>query len=277
MPQSFQGVQWLVPDWPGAPDNIAFVCTTRRGGVSPAPYGPGPQALATAGGGLNLGVHVGDDPANVAFNRAILRGRLPSEPAWLSQVHGAAVVRADRLGRGSVPEADASIAATPGAVCAIQTADCLPVLLADRSGTVVGAAHAGWRGLAGGVLEATVRDMRAEAGSGMAGGDIIAWLGPAIGPREFEVGEEVLAAFLAGAGGVPSAEAAVRRAFVARPGMPAKYLADIYALARLALGRVGVTEVSGGDLCTVSDASRFYSYRRDKVTGRQASLIWIKE
>jgi YfiH family protein len=247
-------VQWLVPDWPGAPDNIAFVCTTRRGGVSPAPYGPGPQALATAGGGLNLGVHVGDDPANVAFNRAILRGRLPSEPAWLSQVHGAAVVRADRLGRGSVPEADASIAATPGAVCAIQTADCLPVLLADRSGTVVGAAHAGWRGLAGGVLEATVRDMRAEAGR-----------------------EEVLAAFLAGAGGVPSAEAAVRRAFVARPGMPGKYLADIYALARLALGRVGVTEVSGGDLCTVSDASRFYSYRRDKVTGRQASLIWIKE
>ncbi|WP_426337777.1 peptidoglycan editing factor PgeF [Pseudoduganella sp. S-14] len=276
MQQSFQGAQWLVPDWPGAPANIGFVCTTRRGGVSPDPYGPGPQAIATSGGGLNLGVHVGDDPANVAFNRAILRGRLPTEPAWLSQVHGAAVVRADRLGRGSIPEADASIAAMPGAVCAIQTADCLPVLFTDRAGSVVGAAHAGWRGLAGGVLEATVDAMRTEAGEG----EIIAWLGPAIGPREFEVGEEVLEAFLAGAASADdgaAGEAAVRAAFVARPGQPGKYLADIYALARLALRRVGVTDVSGGDLCTVTDASRFYSYRRDKVTGRQASLIWIKE
>jgi len=270
MQQSFQGAQWLVPDWPGAPANIGFVCTTRRGGVSPEPYGPGPQAIATTGGGLNLGVHVGDDPSNVAFNRAILRGRLPTEPAWLSQVHGAAVVRADRLGRGSVPEADASIAAMPGAVCAIQTADCLPVLFTNRAGTVVGAAHAGWRGLAGGVLEATVKAMRAEAGD-----EIIAWLGPAIGPQEFEVGQEVLEAFLAGA--AEAGEAAVRAAFLARPGLPGKYLADIYALARLALKRVGVTDVSGGDLCTVTDASRFYSYRRDKVTGRQATLIWIKE
>src|SRR5437868_12942752 len=121
MQHSFQGAQWLVPDWPGAPANIGFACTTRRGGVSPDPYGPGPQEIATAGGGLNLGVHVGDDPANVAFNRAIIKGRLPSEPAWLSQVHGSAVVRADCIGRGEVPEADASIAAMPGAVCAIQT------------------------------------------------------------------------------------------------------------------------------------------------------------
>lgn len=270
MQHSFQGAQWLVPDWPGAPANIGFVCTTRRGGVSPEPYGAGPQAVATAGGGLNLGVHVGDDPANVAFNRAIMKGRLPSEPAWLSQVHGAAVVRADRLGRGSVPEADASIATMPGAVCAIQTADCLPVLFANRAGTVVGAAHAGWRGLAGGVLEATVEAMRTEVEGA---DDIIAWLGPAIGPQEFEVGEEVLQAFLADA----QDEAAVRAAFVARPGLPGKYLADIYALARLALRRVGVNDVSGGDLCTVRDASRFFSYRRDKVTGRQASLIWIKE
>lgn len=291
MQPSFQGAQWLVPDWPGAPGNIGFVCTTRRGGVSPGPYGPGPQEIATAGGGLNLGVHVGDDPANVAFNRAILRGRLPTEPAWLSQVHGTAVVRADLLGRGSVPEADASIAAMPGAVCAIQTADCLPVLFTNRAGTVVGAAHAGWRGLAGGVLEATVAAMRAEAGAdagaaraaeglqpGADAGEIIAWLGPAIGPNEFEVGADVLAAFLARADGAHRAdEAATRAAFAARPGMPGKYLADIYALARLALRRVGVTEVSGGDLCTVTDASRFYSYRRDKVTGRQASLIWIKE
>jgi len=273
MQQSFQGVQWLVPDWPGAPANIGFVCTTRRGGVSPDPYGPGPQATPTAGGGLNLGVHVGDDPSKVAFNRAILRGRLPTEPAWLSQVHGTAVVRADRLGRGEVPEADASIAAMPGAVCAIQTADCLPVLLTNRAGTVVGAAHAGWRSLAGGILEATVDAMRADAGEG----EIIALLGPAIGPNEFEVGDDVLAAFLAGADGAAVGEASVRAAFVARPGIPGKYLADIYALARLALRRVGVTDVSGGDLCTVSDASRFYSYRRDKVTGRQASLIWIKE
>lgn len=282
---SFQGAQWLVPDWPGAPGNIGFVCTTRRGGVSPEPYGPGPQAIATAGGGLNLGVHVGDDPSNVAFNRAILRGRLPSEPAWLSQVHGTTVTRADRIGRGSVPEADASFAAMPGAVCAIQTADCLPVLLTNRAGTVVGAAHAGWRSLAGGILEATVDAMRAEAGPMAAGGDanggrpdeIIAWLGPAIGPQAFEVGEEVLAAFLAGADGAAVDEPAVRAAFVPRRGVPGKYLADIYALARLALRRVGVTDVAGGDLCTVSDASRFYSYRRDKVTGRQASLIWIKE
>lgn len=272
MQHSFQGAQWLVPDWPGAPDNIGFVCTTRRGGVSPEPYGMGPQEIASAGGGLNLGVHVGDDPANVAFNRAIVRGRLPSEPAWLSQVHGATVVRADRQPRGATPEADASIATMPGAICAIQTADCLPVLFADRAGTVVGAAHAGWRGLAGGVLEATVAAMRAQAE-----GEIIAWLGPAIGPREFEVGEEVLQAFLAGAAGQPEQEAAVRAAFAPRAGMPGKYLADIYALARLALRRVGVTDVAGGDLCTVSDASRFYSYRRDKVTGRQASLIWIKQ
>ena len=277
MQQSFQGAQWLVPDWPGAPANIGFVCTTRRGGVSPDPYGPGPQAIATVGGGLNLGVHVGDDPSNVAFNRAILRGCLPTEPAWLSQVHGTVVVRADRLGRGEVPEADASIAAMPGAVCAIQTADCLPVLLANRAGTVVGAAHAGWRSLAGGILESTVDAMRAEVGSSEDGGEIIAWLGPAIGPQEFEVGEDVLAAFLSGADGAAVDEAAVRSAFVARPGIPGKYLADIYARARLALKRVGVNDVSGGDLCTVSDASRFYSYRRDKVTGRQASLIWIKE
>jgi YfiH family protein len=275
MQHSFQGAQWLVPDWPGAPANIGFVCTTRRGGVSPDPYGPGPQEIATAGGGLNLGVHVGDDPANVAFNRAIIKGRLPSEPAWLSQVHGTAVARADRIGRGEVPVADASIAAMPGAVCAIQTADCLPVLLTNRAGTVVGAAHAGWRSLAGGVLEATVDAMRAESGAEC--GEIIAWLGPAIGPQEFEVGEDVLAAFVAGAGGDPAAEAAVHSAFVARPGLPGKYLADIYSLARQALRRVGVTDVSGGDLCTVTDASRFYSYRRDKVTGRQASLIWIKE
>ncbi|WP_342114779.1 peptidoglycan editing factor PgeF [Pseudoduganella sp. OTU4001] len=275
MQQSFQGAQWLVPDWPGAPDNIGFVCTTRRGGVSPAPYGPGPQEIATAGGGLNLGVHVGDDPANVAFNRAIVRGRLPSEPAWLSQVHGAAVARADRVARGSVPEADASIATMPGAICAIQTADCLPVLFTDRAGTVVGAAHAGWRGLAGGVLEATVAAMRTELAA--PADEIIAWLGPAIGPQEFEVGEEVLQAFLAGAAGDSYEQAAVRAAFVARPGQPGKYLADIYTLARLALKRANVTDVSGGDLCTVTDASRFYSYRRDKVTGRQASLIWIKQ
>lgn len=279
MQHSFQGAQWLVPDWPGAPDNIGFVCTTRRGGVSPEPYGPGPQAVATAGGGLNLGVHVGDDPANVAFNRAIVRGRLPSEPAWLSQVHGTAVTRADRQARGSVPEADASIATMPGAICAIQTADCLPVLFTDRAGTVVGAAHAGWRGLAGGVLQATVAAMRAEQvpGADPAGDEIIAWLGPAIGPQEFEVGEEVLQAFLAAAGGTAEEEAAVRAAFVPRDSMPGKHLADIYALARLILRRAGVTDVAGGDLCTVTDASRFYSYRRDKVTGRQASLIWIKQ
>jgi YfiH family protein len=249
---------WLVPDWPDAPANIGFLCTTRRGGVSPAPYGDG-----QGGRGLNLGVHVGDAPENVARNRALLRAELPAEPVWLSQVHGTIVVDAATAAdaEAGVPTADASIARQPGVICAIQTADCLPVLFADLEGRVVGAAHAGWRGLAAGILEDTVEAMRTAGAT-----EITAWLGPAIGPTQFEVGPEVLDAFLV-------RDASAQLAFQPRGD---KFLADIYALARLALARAGVRRVAGGDRCTVSEPGTFYSYRRDKVTGRQASLIWIK-
>ncbi|MES2017271.1 MAG: peptidoglycan editing factor PgeF [Pseudomonadota bacterium] len=253
----------LAPDWPDLPANIGALATTRHGGVSIAPYDDG-----QGGGGLNLGLHCGDDADAVQRNRARLQQVLPGRPAWISQVHGIAVADAATVGPDvPVQVADASIASTPGVVCAVMTADCLPVLLADVDGKVVGAAHAGWRGLAGGVLGETVRAMRA-AGAG----EITAWMGPAIGPARFEVGADVLDSFLAGA---QTGEAEqVRAAF--RPLTEGKYLADIYALGRLFLARDGVTRVSGGTHCTVTEAERFYSYRRDKVTGRQASLIWLK-
>ncbi|QBP76320.1 peptidoglycan editing factor PgeF [Herbaspirillum huttiense] len=248
-------MELLIPDW-AAPANIGALTTLRAGGFSPAPYGDG-----QGGGGLNLGTHVDDDPALVARNRALLRRLLPSEPAWLTQVHGVAVLDAAAL--PDQPTADACISSTPGAVCVMMTADCLPVLFCDRAGTVVGAAHAGWRGLAGGVLEATVAAMRARGAQ-----DIIAWLGPAIGPEQFEVGAEVREAFIA-------QQAAAQHAFRAYPGRPGKYLADIYQLARQRLASMDVHDVSGGGLCTVSDP-RFYSYRRDKTTGRMGSLVWLK-
>lgn len=244
----------IVPDWPAAAPAIGALSTIRCGGLSGAPYDDG-----AGGGGLNLGLHVGDDAASVAQNRARLRAVLPGEPVWLAQVHGAEVVDAAAV-RG-VPEADASFSTLPGVVCAILTADCLPVLFADRGGAVVGAAHAGWRGLARGVLQNTVARMR-QAGAA----DIVAWLGPAIGPQRFEVGPEVRAAFA-------DVDPAAGAAFVAQGN--GKYLADIYQLARLALAGCGVRQVGGGGLCTVSDKRRFYSYRRDGVTGRMASLIWI--
>jgi YfiH family protein len=252
----------LLPDWPDAPTNIGALATTRAGGVSTGPYDDG-----RGGGGLNLGLHVGDDLEAVQANRARLQALLPARPAWLSQVHGNAVVDAASVGPDQpVRVGDASIAVGAGAVCAILTADCLPVLFADQGGKVVGAAHAGWRGLAGGVLQATAGAMRA-AGAG----EITAWLGPAIGPAAFEVGAEVLDSFVAA---LPAAEA--RAAFAPLPGRPGKYLADIYRLARLALAQDGITRVSGGQFCTVTTPERFYSYRRDRITGRQASLIWLK-
>lgn len=238
---------WIVPDWP-APARVRALSTTRAGGVSVAPYDS-----------LNLGTHVGDDPANVAANRAQVRRIVPSEPAWLNQVHGTVVV--DAASVAGVPDADASVSRTPGAVCVVMTADCLPVLLCDRAGTVVGAAHAGWRGLHGGVIEATITAMQ------VAPADVIAWLGPAIGPTAFEVGDEVRAAFVA----VDAiADAAFKPA-----GQPGKWLADIYLLARQRLAALGVTAVYGGDCCTVSESRRFFSYRRDGVTGRMASLVWL--
>jgi YfiH family protein len=257
----------LVPDWPDLPANVGALASTRRGGVSGAPYG----ASNGAGAGLNLGLHVGDDAQLVGRNRARLQHALPGPAAWLSQVHGvgvldAATVRADQ----PAPEADASFASAPGVVCAVLTADCLPVLLADVDGKVVGAAHAGWRGLADGVLAHSVAAMRA-AGAGQ----ITAWLGPAIGPRQFEVGAEVLDRFVALArDGLERQQ--LRAAFTAREGAGGKYLADLGALARCLLARDGVTRVAGGGHCTVTEQSDFYSYRRDGVTGRQASLIWRK-
>jgi YfiH family protein len=257
----------ITPDWPDAPANIGALASTRRGGASTGPYDDG-----AGGGGLNLGLHVGDAPEAVQQNRAAVRALLPGAPAWISQVHGTAVADAASVQPGQpVRVADASIATTPGVVCAVLTADCLPVLFADLAGSVVGAAHAGWRGLAAGVLGETVAAMRA-AGAG----ELTAWLGPAIGPTQFEVGPEVLDSFLAGAVNAAEAEQ-MRAAFAPFEGRPGKYLADMNALARILLARVGVTRVWGGNHCTASKRGRFYSYRRDGVTGRQASMIWLKQ
>lgn len=236
----------LVPDWP-APANVRAVQTLRTGGCSKAPWAQ-----------LNLGDHVADSPEHVAANRAELRRHLPAEPLWLRQVHGVLAVDADLA--VDTPEADAAYARQVGRVCAVMTADCLPVLFCDRAGTVVAAAHAGWRGLLAGVLESTV------AGMAVPPGEIMAWLGPAIGPAAFEVGEEVRAAFIA-------RDPASAVAFTVTS--QDKWLADIYLLARQRLHGLGLSAISGGDLCTVSDSGRFFSYRRDGVTGRMASLIWL--
>jgi YfiH family protein len=242
-------VSLILPDWP-APVRVKSLMTTRAGGVSQAPWAS-----------LNLGDHVGDDPAHVAANRARLRQQLPGEPAWLRQVHGA---RAVQVGQDSNREADAAYTRLTGQVCAVLTADCLPVLFCDRAGSVVAAAHAGWRGLVGGVLEATVAAMQVQPG------EILAWMGAAIGPQAFEVGDEVRQAFVA-----QHAEAAA--AFLPSPGAaPGKWLADIYQLARVRLNHVGVQAIYGGGCCTYQEAASFYSYRRDGVTGRMASLIWLE-
>jgi len=237
----------ILPDWP-APVRVKGLMTTRAGGVSQAPWA-----------GLNLGDHVGDDPERVAANRARLRQHLPAEPGWLKQVHSARVVE---LGREPNPEADAAFTRQPVQVCAVLTADCLPVLFCDRAGSVVAAAHAGWRGLVGGVLEATVAAMQVPPD------EVFAWMGAAIGPQAFEVGDEVRQAFVA-------QHAAASGAFVPQP-TPGKWLADIYQLARIRLEHAGVQAIYGGGRCTYQEAETFYSYRRDGVTGRMASLIWLE-
>lgn len=239
----------IVPEWP-APRNVRAFATTRNGGVSAGPYAS-----------LNLGTHVGDDPQAVAENRARLGSHLPVRPLWLQQVHGAVVVNA--LSTCPDAQADAAFARVPNQICTVMTADCLPVLFCDASGTAVGAAHAGWRGLAGGVLENTVKAMQVEAT------EVLAWLGPAIGPQSFEVGEDVRAAFVA-----HSAQA--QSAFVPT-GAPGKYLADLYLLARQRLTALGVTRIYGGGRCTLTEADIFFSARRDGTrSGRQASLIWLE-
>jgi YfiH family protein len=237
---------WLIPDWP-APARVKACVTTREGGVSLAPFDS-----------LNLGDPVGDEPAAVAENRRRLTDRFAMRPAWLQQVHGIDVVEADPA---EVAVADASWSATPGIACAAMTADCLPVLFCNYAGTHVAAAHAGWRGLANGVLEATLDRLQVPAE------EILAWLGPAIGPQAFEVGPEVREVFVAQ---LPEAQ----QAFMPNHNA-GKYLADIYALARLRLAARGVTAVYGGGLCTVTDP-RFFSYRRNPRTGRFASLIWLE-
>ena len=248
----------IIPDWP-APENIRTLQTTRNGGVSVAPYDT-----------LNLADHVGDAPMAVERNRKLFNKLLPTEPVWLKQVHGVAV--ADAAQAACWPEADACVSSHPGAVCVIMTADCLPVLLCNDSGTVVGAAHAGWRGLCDGVIEKTVQAMKVNPES------LMAWLGPAISAQAFEVGDEVRAAFIAAqpqaaSAFVPSPTRAESGALA--PGEGRKWLADIYQLARLRLHALGITRTYGGGLCTYTDHANFFSYRRDGVTGRMGTFIWL--
>jgi YfiH family protein len=236
----------LPADWP-APRGVHVVTTTRRGGVSHGAYTS-----------MNLAAHVGDDPAHVARNRALLRARLPGDPFWLEQVHGTAVAEpgAD-LG---VPVADAAFTTRAATVLAVLTADCLPVVLASDDGTAIAIAHAGWRGLAAGVIEA------AAARLPLPPGRLLAYLGPAIGPAWYEVGEDVRTAFVGSDPGAASAFAAAGSG---------KWYADLYALARRRLAALGVARVHGGAHCTFTDHARFFSFRRDGVTGRMATLAWI--
>jgi YfiH family protein len=232
--------------------------TNRHGGFSQPPFDS-----------LNLGLHVGDDPTTVQKNREALKIVLPNEPIWLNQVHGTQVIDADcRNDWSDVPSADASVTSTPGKVLAIMTADCLPVLLASSDGKVVGAAHAGWRGLAAGVIEQTVALMRSkQTQQAQTQSDIIAYLGPAIGPHAFEVGSEVRDIFIA-----QNPASATCFEQLKENG---KYLADIYGLATLRLNALGVEQIQGGDECTLQNPD-YFSYRRDQQTGRMGSFIWIE-
>jgi YfiH family protein len=249
------GLDWIVPAWE-APPQVAALSTSRNGGVS-----------GGACASLDLGAaHLADDSsrAGILENRARVAAFLPSAPVWLSQVHGRDVASVDaaRIAamRENPPVADAAVTAMPGVVLAVRTADCLPVLLADRAGTVIGAAHAGWRGLAAGVLEATLAAMCVP------GREIVAWLGPAIGPQSFEVGRDVFEAFCTGDSGARACFAEMR---------DEKWLADLYGLARRRLKQAGVVTIGGGEYCTLTQGNRFFSYRRDRSAGRMASMLWL--
>jgi YfiH family protein len=244
---------FVIPDWPVSSAVKALV-TTRLGGISTGSYG----LAGHRAGGLNLADHVGDDPTAVVHNRALL----PTPPAvWLRQVHGSVVVEVHQV--QGVPEADAAIATRPGRACAVLTADCLPVLLADRHGRCVGAAHAGWRGLSLGVLEQTVAALRAVVPDA----ELCAFLGPAIGPGSYEVGDDVVQVFL---------RQDSQAAWALRPGkQPGKFWLNLYELARQRLSRVGVSNIHGGDRDTLTESEVFYSFRRDGVSGRMASLVWL--
>lgn len=244
---------WLTPDWP-APAWIKAGTSTRLGGVSPAPYDS-----------LNLGDHVGDALQNVMQNRQRLMQaqHFPSSPVWLNQVHGIQIVDAASVD-DKCPDADGSFTTQTNIVCAAMTADCLPVLFCNHEGSVVAAAHAGWRGLADGVLEACVDAM------GERPGQLMTWLGPAIGPQAFEVGDEVRAEFI-------KHHKQAEQAFTpSNTGGAGHWMADIYQLARIRLNRIGINSIYGGHWCTYNDKQRFFSYRRDGVTGRMASFIWIE-
>jgi YfiH family protein len=254
------GLDWIVPGWP-APAHVGAFSTTRSGGASAGPDATMDLRLP------NAAQMSAEASAALAENRRRLDAFLPSPPVWLAQVHGARVAVLDAPGvaaaRAAPPVADAAVTRERGIVCAVRTADCLPVLFADRAGTVVGAAHAGWRGLAAGVLEATVA---ALATLGGAPRDLVAWLGPAIGPAAFEVGRDVRDAFAA-------SDPESIRSFA--PAGDGKWLADLYALARRRLAAAGVHDVGGGGLCTVADAARFYSHRRARDAARMATLVWL--
>lgn len=240
---------FLIPDWP-APACVRALSTTRPEGESSGSYAS-----------MNLALHVGDDPQRVMANRLRLEQLVCHVPLWMQQVHGVYVANADAASQGV--EADAAVARKPGKVCTVMTADCLPVLFCDASGQVVAAAHAGWRGLAGGVLENTLRAMNVDAAQ------VMAWLGPAISQQIYEVGEDVRTAFL---GVAPQAASAFIPA-----GSAGKYFADLYALARQRLHAAGVDRIYGGEHCTYRESDTFFSARRDGVrSGRQASLIWLE-
>lgn len=243
-------LELIIPDWP-APPNIRACVTTRLGGYSQSPYDS-----------FNLADHVGDDPTAVAANRKLLQQvlQLPFEPVWLQQVHGVNVVDAGTASLGCT--ADASYTTQLFTVCAVMTADCLPVLFCDRDGTKIAIAHAGWRGLSAGILENTFRSLNLYPN------EVLVWLGPAIAQQSFEVDREVCDTFV---GFLPQAVAAFT------PTRPDHWLADLYLLARQRLNQCGITAIYGGEFCTFTDVHRFYSYRRDKRTGRIASLIWLVE
>jgi YfiH family protein len=255
MPSELPGV--LRPEWP-ADERVSALLSTRSGGVSASPYAS-----------LNLGLAVGDDPAAVAENRRRFEAALGVPPRWLSQVHGARVVRWRAADPVTSEVADAAVTTDAGVACAVRVADCLPVLLAAPDARGVGAAHAGWRGLAAGVVEATV-DALCEA-AGCAPVDLVAWLGPCIGPRHFEVGADVLE----GCGVHPTSPGPCFKPHVRADGS-AGWLADLPRLARERLAARRVRQVSGGGWCTVEDDSRFFSHRRDRLTGRMAAAVWLR-
>jgi hypothetical protein len=242
--------EWITPDWP-APEHVRAFVTTRHGGVSSGEFAS-----------LNLGTASGDNIQHVSRNRLIVREHLPSTPRWMAQVHGTQVADLDRLGEADdVSTADAAVTGTPGTVGVVLTADCMPLFLCDSTGYRVAVAHAGWRGMAAGVIENTVASLKADPR------DVIAWMGPAIGPEAFEVGPEVREAFLARD---PGAEDAFE------PGANGKLMADLYELARRRLERAGVNEVYGGGFCTYREPDRFFSYRRAQRSGRMGAFIWME-